>query len=239
MRVLAIGAHPDDCDLCFGGTAVKLARAGHEVKFISATNGDTGHYGMGGGQLARRRYDETQESRRISGIAEYEVFDIHNNGLTPDIPTRERFIRAIREWNPDLVVGLSWGGFLSQKLRGRRKVLVNPEFHISRLMRLIMGTVEYLSPRRDGALSFEITEEDCHAYRALEAVQFDGPDAAERSLTLGLFADSDKLAHCGDEFAVHYPGMDVSYPGVHLPTYPEMKLHIVPAIRGFLQDTGL
>ena len=164
--------------------------------------------------------------------------------LAPDLPIDAKealgMLESIcREWDPDLVVGLSWGGFLSQKLRGRRKVLVNPEFHISRLMRLIMGTVEYLSPRRDGALSFEITEEDCHAYRALEAVQFDGLDAAERSLTLGLFADSDKLAHCGDEFAVHYPGMDVSYPGGHLPTYPEMKLHIIPAIRDFLQDTGL
>ena len=103
MRILAFGAHPDDCDLCFGGTAVLYARAGHQVKFISATNGDTGHYEMGGGQLARRRYDETQESRRMSGIAEYEVFDIHNNGLTTDIATRERFIKAIREWNPDIV----------------------------------------------------------------------------------------------------------------------------------------
>ena len=103
MRILAIGAHPDDCDLCFGGTAVLYARAGHQVKFISATNGDTGHYEIGGGQLARRRWAETQESCRVSDIAEYEVFDIHNNGLTTDIATRERFIKAIREWQPDLV----------------------------------------------------------------------------------------------------------------------------------------
>ena len=144
-----------------------------------------------------------------------------------------------RECDPDLVVGLSWGGFLAQKLRGRRKVLVNPDLHVSRLMRQKVGTVDYLSPRRDGVTSFEITEEDCRAYEALEAVQFDGLDAEERSLTLGLFAESDELVRCGDEFAGHYPGMAISYPGGHLPTYPEMKLHIVPAIRDFLQDTGL
>ncbi|MGI6336007.1 MAG: PIG-L deacetylase family protein [Eubacteriales bacterium] len=103
MRILAIGAHPDDCDLCFGGTAALFAKAGHAVKFISATNGDTGHHVIGGGQLARRRYKETQESAKLAGIAEYEVFDIHNNGLTPDIPTRERFIKAIREWKTDLL----------------------------------------------------------------------------------------------------------------------------------------
>ena len=39
-KFLVFGAHPDDCDLLFGGTAVKLARAGHLVKFVSACNGD-------------------------------------------------------------------------------------------------------------------------------------------------------------------------------------------------------
>jgi len=104
MKVLAIGAHPDDCDLCFGGTAVKLARAGHDVKFISATNGDTGHHIIGGGQLARRRYAEVQRAAKVANLIEYEVFDIHNNGITPDIATRERFIRAIREFCPDVVL---------------------------------------------------------------------------------------------------------------------------------------
>lgn len=160
--------------------------------------------------------------------------------LAPDLPIGAGealgiLERICREWDPDLVIGLSWGGFLAQKLRGRRKALVNPDFHISRLMRLKTGTVEYLSPRRDGAVSFEITEEDCCAYETLEAVQFDGLDAAERSLTLGLFAESDNLVHCVEEFAEHYPGMVVSYPGGHLPTYPGMKFHIVPAIRAFLQ----
>ncbi|MBE6552577.1 MAG: PIG-L family deacetylase [Ruminococcaceae bacterium] len=104
MRILAIGAHPDDCDLCFAGTAVKLARAGHQVKFISATNGDTGHHIIGGGQLARRRYNEVQKAAKIGNLIEYEVFDIHNNGIQPDIQTRERFIKAIRDFSPDILL---------------------------------------------------------------------------------------------------------------------------------------
>ena len=104
MRILAIGAHPDDCDICFGGTAVKLARAGHQVKFISATNGDTGHHVIGGGQLARRRYEEIQKAADIGNLVEYEVFDIHNNGITTSIQTRERFIKAIRDFKPDILL---------------------------------------------------------------------------------------------------------------------------------------
>src|SRR5262249_11692092 len=40
LRVIAIGAHPDDCDIKFAGTAAKFAKAGHAVKFLSVTNGD-------------------------------------------------------------------------------------------------------------------------------------------------------------------------------------------------------
>ena len=34
-RFLVIGAHPDDADIRFGGTAIKLIKAGHLVKFVS------------------------------------------------------------------------------------------------------------------------------------------------------------------------------------------------------------
>lgn len=39
IRVIAFGAHPDDCDLGAAGTAAKFARMGHKVKFVAVTNG--------------------------------------------------------------------------------------------------------------------------------------------------------------------------------------------------------
>lgn len=104
LRVIAIGAHPDDCDIKFGGTAAKFARAGHQVKFLSVTNGDAGHHLQGGGDLAKRRFLETQESARRLGIAEYEVLDNHDGELTPNLEVRKQIIRAIRKWNADIVV---------------------------------------------------------------------------------------------------------------------------------------
>jgi LmbE family N-acetylglucosaminyl deacetylase len=104
LRIIAIGAHPDDCDIKFGGTAYKLARAGHAVKFLSVTNGDAGHQDMGGGMLAKRRYLETQESAKRLGIAEYEVLDNHDGELTPNLEVRRQIIRAIRRWKADVVV---------------------------------------------------------------------------------------------------------------------------------------
>ena len=105
LRILAIGAHPDDCDIRFGGTAAKMAQAGHAVKFISVTNGAGGHHEMGGGILANRRRGEARESARRLGIAEYEVWDNPDGELMPTIEVRRELIRAIREWKADVVLG--------------------------------------------------------------------------------------------------------------------------------------
>jgi LmbE family N-acetylglucosaminyl deacetylase len=104
LRILAIGAHPDDCDIKFGGTAALFAQMGHVVKFLSITNGDAGHHEMGGGPLARRRYLETQESLKRLGIEEYQVLDNHDGELTPSLDIRRQIIRAIREWKADVVI---------------------------------------------------------------------------------------------------------------------------------------
>lgn len=103
VRFLFIGAHPDDADLKGGGTAAMLATMGHPVKFLSVTSGDAGHHEMGGGELARRRFNEAQESARRLGIS-YEILHFHDGELIPSLAARHDIIRAIREWDADVVV---------------------------------------------------------------------------------------------------------------------------------------
>ncbi len=106
-RFLMIGAHPDDADIRFGGTALKLTRAGHVVKFVSMCNGDCGHFDMAISHeaLAERRYRETQASRAISGICEYQVFmENHDCEIEPTLENRRKVIRLIREFKPDVVL---------------------------------------------------------------------------------------------------------------------------------------
>lgn len=104
LRIIAIGAHPDDCDIGMGGTAALFAQMGHKVKFLSVTNGDAGHHEMGGGALAKRRRAETLEVARRLGI-EYDVLDNHDGELSPNYEVRKQIIRKIREWNADVVIG--------------------------------------------------------------------------------------------------------------------------------------
>src|SRR5262245_66047431 len=76
LRIIVFGAHPDDAELKAGGTAIKWAKLGHEVKMVSVTNGDIGHWREAGGPLAKRRLAEVQRADEILGV-ECEVLDVH------------------------------------------------------------------------------------------------------------------------------------------------------------------
>ena len=106
LNIIAIGAHPDDCDSKFGGTAALFAKMGHNDKFLALTSGDAGHQSQGGGALGSRRREEAKNAGKALGIAEYQTLDNHDGELLPSLQVRHDVIRAIREWDADIVLGL-------------------------------------------------------------------------------------------------------------------------------------
>src|SRR5499427_5830881 len=103
LRIIAFGAHPDDCELREAGVAAKWAAKGHHVKFVSCTNGDIGHWGMAGGPLAKRRAAENKKCSQTLGIVN-EVLDIHDGELMVTMDNRRTICRLIREWRADVVI---------------------------------------------------------------------------------------------------------------------------------------
>lgn len=103
LNIIVFGAHPDDCDIDAGGTALLFSKMGHNVKFVSLTNGDAGHYAMGGGELAKIRIAEAKEAGKRFGVA-YTVLDNHDGELMPTLENRLKVIREIRKWNADIVI---------------------------------------------------------------------------------------------------------------------------------------
>jgi LmbE family N-acetylglucosaminyl deacetylase len=104
IRVIAFGAHPDDCEYVVGGTAAKWSARGHQVKFVACTCGDVGHHTIAGGALARRRLAEVRKTARILGV-ETGVLDNHDGELFPTLENRRAVVRLIREWKADVVIG--------------------------------------------------------------------------------------------------------------------------------------
>jgi len=103
LRIVVFGAHPDDAQYKAGGTAAKWAKLGHEVKLVSVTNGDIGHWQSAGGPLALRRLAEVKKADGLVG-ATTEVLDIHDGELMPSLENRQKIIRIIREWKADVVI---------------------------------------------------------------------------------------------------------------------------------------
>lgn len=104
LRILVIGAHPDDCESKVGGTAALWAQRGHTVRFVSLTNGATGHHEIGGLELARRRAAEARAAADVIGI-ESQVLDTMSGQLDASLERRREIIRLMRDFQPDLVLG--------------------------------------------------------------------------------------------------------------------------------------
>jgi LmbE family N-acetylglucosaminyl deacetylase len=104
INVVIFGSHPDDADKQAGGTAAEFLKLGHNVVFVSLTNGDAGHQTLGGRELADKRYREAQEAGRRFGV-EYIILDNPDGKLFPTLEIREEVIRIIRKYEADIVIG--------------------------------------------------------------------------------------------------------------------------------------
>lgn len=102
LRIIVIGAHPDDPEEV-GGTMAKFIQKGHKVRLVSMTNGNAGHFEMGGGPLAQRRFKEAQCAGKVIG-AEYIVLDNDDGELMPTLENREEVIKQIRGFRADIVI---------------------------------------------------------------------------------------------------------------------------------------
>jgi LmbE family N-acetylglucosaminyl deacetylase len=103
MRVLAIGAHPDDVEYHCGGTLLRYKEAGHEVVIGIATNGDQGHYSIPPVELAEIRRAEAQKAAEALD-AELIWLGFHDGFLGDDETTRLAFVEMIRKAKPHVIL---------------------------------------------------------------------------------------------------------------------------------------
>ena len=103
MKILALGAHPDDVEICCGGTLAKYVKSGHQVSIIHACNGNKGDFITKPEELAKIRCKEAASAGRMIqadvsclGFGDAEVF---YNEETLGI-----FVDAIRKAEPDVII---------------------------------------------------------------------------------------------------------------------------------------
>jgi len=99
-------AHPDDAEFSSAGTITKLAKEGKRVVIIQVTSGDRGttDRSLTPEQLAAMREREEQEAAKRMGVAEVVFLREPDGHVMPDVPLREKIVRMIRTYQPDVIV---------------------------------------------------------------------------------------------------------------------------------------
>ena len=96
MRILAIGAHPDDVEFGCGGTLIKYARQGHDVSLLVMTDG-------GGGGVGRIRRQEQQAAGDILGVSRLYWGEYPDTAIPLDRESIQRVERVILDVRPDFI----------------------------------------------------------------------------------------------------------------------------------------
>jgi len=107
-RALAVGAHPDDIEFGAGATLAKWAADGCQVSFVICTDGSKGTWDPDAdtAELVRTRQLEASRAARALGATGQVVFLGRVDGeLENDRSTRVDLVRAIRQLQPDVLLG--------------------------------------------------------------------------------------------------------------------------------------
>lgn len=104
MRVLAIGAHPDDIEITCAGTLIKCAKRGDEVFACHLSDGDMGHVEIMPEELGKIR---REEARKAGSLAGFTVIwgGFHDLDIYPENrEARDKIVDIIREVQPDFII---------------------------------------------------------------------------------------------------------------------------------------
>lgn len=96
MRILAIGAHPDDIEIGCGGTLLKYAEQGHQVTLLVMTQG------TGGGDGAIRQREQEAASR-ILGAGQLLWGDYPDTAIPLNRSLIQRLEAVIKRIEPDFI----------------------------------------------------------------------------------------------------------------------------------------
>ena len=155
--------------------------------------------------------------------------------VSPDLPvdpgeTLNLLKTTIKSVEPILIIGTSMGGMFTQLLRGYNKILINPAFHVSDILKENIGTLNFLNKRINGEKTFEITEEICCKYRELEKRQFQNITQKDKKTTWAMFGKDDTLVNCLDEYVEYYSNYLI-FEGDHRISETSIENNLLPLIR--------
>lgn len=103
MKILAIGAHPDDIEIGCGGTLGKYIDQGDNVEVLVMTAGEAGSISIDKSELAVMREKEAVAGAKVLGIDKVHFFGLED-GLTGFSRSEKvKLIALLRDIRPDII----------------------------------------------------------------------------------------------------------------------------------------
>jgi LmbE family N-acetylglucosaminyl deacetylase len=103
MRVLAVGAHPDDIEILCSGTLFRCRQRGDQVILCIVTDGAAGHAEIPPDELKGIRKDEAQAAADMLG-AELIWLGLPDERVYDDDLARMMMVDAVRKAAPDMII---------------------------------------------------------------------------------------------------------------------------------------
>ena len=162
--------------------------------------------------------------------------------LSPDIPVsplqaQQMLSDLVQTEQPDIIVATSMGAMYAEQLRGVPRILVNPSFHMARLLTFRgLGRREFRNKRQDGATDFKVDRQLISEFQQVEKTSFKGITPQEKELVWGLFGTQDKLVNCQADFRKNYgAGQMRLFEGEHFLNDKVLSRVVLPLVEQILQ----
>jgi len=142
MKVLSIGAHPDDAEILCAGTLAKFAKQGHEVYICHVCDGNKGSNTHSSEELAKIRRNEAIESAKVIGATSIWA-GLSDGEVVLDLASRKKIIDVIRQASPDLIITHSPNDYHTDHINTSRLV-----FEATYLAGLVLWDSKYPAPEK-------------------------------------------------------------------------------------------
>lgn len=100
---MVIGAHPDDAELCCGGTIAKLTKEGKKVVLVDLTRGEMGTRGN-----SEIREKEAMDAAKILGVNDRINLDMRDGFIRIDEESIYKIVHTVRKYRPKMIIMHPW-----------------------------------------------------------------------------------------------------------------------------------
>ncbi len=213
MHVLAVGCHPDDIEICCGGTLAKCVKRGDTVTVCHIANGNLGHVSILPDALREIRIGEAKKSGQLCGITVHtiDVGDLHVD--SSNLEQRDKLTNLIKSVKPDFIITHSPNDYMRDHIETSKLVFdasfaasiphyanpgfadITPIFYMDNAAGVNFTPTEYVDITEEIDMKLEMLK--CHESQYKWLMDHDNIDYLEQTQSIARF----RGIQCGVRYA--------------------------------------